>query len=66
MLISYNARDDGFSLDSFQIEYDQHMTANRFMATQNMIDSRQSVVVTWSPVPLHTFVKPECQQLCPQ
>ena len=45
-LISYNACDDGITRDSFQIEYGQHMTANRFMAAQNAIDSCRSVVVT--------------------
>ena len=59
-LISYNARDDGFTRDSFQIEYGQHMTANRFMAVQNSIDSRRSVVVTWSLILLHSFVTPAC------
>ena len=34
-LISYNARDNGITRDSFQIEYGQHMTANRFMAAQS-------------------------------
>ena len=59
-LISYNARDNGFSSDTFQIEYGQHMTTNRFMAAQNTIDSRRSVIVTWSPIRLHSFVMPEC------
>ena len=35
-LISYNARDNGITRNSFQIEHGQHMTANRFMASQTI------------------------------
>ena len=45
-LISYNAHDDGIIRDSFQIEYGQYRTANRFMAAQNAIDSHRVVVMT--------------------
>ena len=57
-LISYNAYDDGITRDSFQIEYGQHMNANRFLTAQNSIDSRRSVVVTWSLIPIHSFMMP--------
>ena len=58
-LISYNARDDGITRDSFEIECGQHMMTNWFMAAQNAIDSRRSVVVTWSLIPMHSFMMPE-------
>ena len=65
-LISYNAQDDGISCDTFQIEYGQHMTANRFMATQNAINSRRSVVVTWWLIQLHSFMMLDSQPSCLQ
>ena len=49
-LISYNACDDGITRDTFEIEYGQYITANRFMPAQNAIDSHCTIIVTWSPV----------------
>ena len=49
-LISYNACDDGITKDTFEIEYGQYITANRFMPAQNAIDSHCTIIVTWSPV----------------
>ena len=65
-LISYNAHNEGITRDSFQIEYGQHMIANRFVAAQNSIYSHRSVVVTWSLIPLHSLVMPDCQLSYPQ
>ena len=65
-LISYNTCNDGITRDSFQIEYGQHVTANRFMAAHYAIDCHRSVVVPWLPIPLHSYMTLECRLSYPQ
>ena len=61
-LVSYNIRNDGQNQDTLQVEQGHLITPTKFMGTTLAIDPKCSVVVTWTPVHIHSFGTPEFQQ----
>ena len=49
-LISYNVRTDGIQQDCLYIEQGHLMTPTTFMTYSMVVDPRQSVVITWTPI----------------
>ena len=49
-LVSYNVRTDGIQQDCLYIEQGHLMTPTTFMTYSMVIDPRQSIVVTWTPI----------------
>ena len=65
-LISYNVRNDGDKQDCLYIEQGQFLNPSSFKAESMAIDPQRSVVVTWTPVPLHHLQQQPSQRWCPQ
>ena len=53
-LVSYNVRTDGIQQDCLYIEQGHLMTPTTFMTYLMVIDPRQSVVVTWTPIKMYS------------
>ena len=56
-LVSYNIRNDGFQQDCLYIEQGHLMTSTTFMTYSMAIDPRKSVVVTWTPIRMHSTLQ---------
>ena len=64
-LISYNVRNDGAQQDCLYIEQGHLMTPTTFMTHSMAIDTRRSVVVSWTPVRLCSMLLQGSPTLCP-
>ena len=53
-LISYNVRNDGAQQDCLYIEQGHLMTPTQFMTYSMVVDPQKTVVVTWTPIPIHS------------
>ena len=53
-LVSYNVRNDGMHQDCLYIEQGHLMTPTTFMTYSMVVDPRQSVVVTWTPIKMYS------------
>ena len=56
-LISYNVRTDGIQQDCLYIEQGHLMTPTTFMTYSMVVDPRQSVVVTWTPIKMSSTLQ---------
>ena len=56
-LVSYNVRTDRFQQDSLYIEQGHLMTPTTFMTYSMAIDPRKTVVVTWTPIRMHSLLQ---------
>ena len=56
-LLSYNVRTDGIQQDCLYIEQGHLMTPTTFMTYSMVIDPRQSVVVTWTPIKRYSMLQ---------
>ena len=65
-LISYNVRNDGDKQDCLYIEQGQFLNPSSFKAHSMAIDPQRTVVVTWTPVPLHHLQLQKSQHWCQQ
>ena len=63
-LISYNVRNDDAQQDCLYIEQGHLMTPTTFMMHSMAIDSRHSVVVSWTPVRLCSMLQQGSPPLC--
>ena len=64
-LVSYNIRNDGAQQDCLYIEQGQLMTPTTFMTYSMAVDPWKTVVVTWTPVRMHSMLQQRSQQLSP-
>ena len=62
-LISYNVRNDGLQQDCLYIEQGHLMTLTTFMTYSMAVDPRKTVVVTWTPVRMHSMLQQGSQPL---
>ena len=62
-LISYNVRNDGLQQDCLYIEQGHLMTPTTFMTYSMAVDPRKTVVVTWTPVRMHSMLQQGSQPL---
>ena len=62
-LISYNVRNDGLQQDCLYIEQGHLMTPTMFMTYSMAVDPRKTVVVTWTPVRMHSMLQQGSQPL---
>ena len=53
-LVSYNVRNDGMQQDCLYIEQGHLMIPTTFMTYSMVINPRQSVVVTWTPIKMYS------------
>ena len=56
-IVSYNIRNDGSQQDCLYIEQGHLMTPTTFMTYSMAIDPRKSVVVTWTPIRMHSTLQ---------
>ena len=56
-LVSYNVRTDGMQQDCLYIEQGHLMTPTTFMTYLMALDPRKTVVVTWTPVRMHSMLQ---------
>ena len=54
-LVSYNVHTDGLQQDCLYIEQGHLMTPTTFMTYLMAIDPRKTVVVTWTPIQMHSM-----------
>ena len=64
-LISYNIRNDGSQQDCLYIEQGHLMTPTTFMTYSMVVDPWKTVMVTWTPVKMHSMLQRGSQQLSP-
>ena len=64
-LVSYNVRNDGFQQDCLYVEQGHLMTPTTFMTYSMAIDPRKSVVVTWTPIRMHSTLQQGFQPSSP-
>ena len=62
-LISYNVRNDGLQQDCLYTEQGHLMTPTMFMTYSMAVDPRKTVVVTWTPVRMHSMLQQGSQPL---
>ena len=62
-LISYNIHKDGSQQDCLYIEQGHLMTPTMFMTYLMAVDLRKTVVVTWTPVKMHSMLQQGSQPL---
>ena len=62
-LVSYNIRKDGSQQDCLYIEQGHLMTPTMFMTYSMAVDPRKTVVVTWTPVKMHSMLQQGSQPL---
>ena len=62
-LISYNVRNDGLQQDCLYIEQGHLMTPTMFMTYSMAVDPHKTVVVTWTPVRMHSMLQQGSQPL---
>ena len=62
-LVSYNIRKDGSQQDCLYIEQGHLMTPTTFMTYLMAVDPRKTVVVTWTPVKMHSMLQQGSQPL---
>ena len=62
-LVSYNIRNDGSQQDCLYIEQGHLMTPTMFMTYLMVVDPRKTVVVTWTPVKMHSMLQQGSQPL---
>ena len=62
-LISYNVRNDGLHQDCLYIEQGHLMTPTMFMTYSMAVDLCKTVVVTWTPVRMHSMLQQGSQPL---
>ena len=60
-LVSYNVRNDGSQQDCLYIEQGHLMTPTMFMTYSMVIDLRKSVVVSWTPIRMHSTLQQDSQ-----
>ena len=53
-LVSYNVHTDGAQQDCLYIEHGHLMPPTTFMTYSMVVDPRQAVVVTWTPIRLYS------------
>ena len=53
-LLSYNVHTDGIQQDCLYIEQGHLMTPTTFMTYSMVIDPRQSIIVTWTPIKMYS------------
>ena len=64
-LVSYNIRNNGSQQDCIYIEQGHLMTPTTFMTYSIAVDPQKSVIVTWTPVRMHSMLQQGSQQLSP-
>ena len=57
MLVSYNVRTDGLQQDCLYIEQGHLMTPTTFMTYSMVIDPHKTIVVTWTPIRMHSLLQ---------
>ena len=62
-LVSYNIRNDGSQQDCLYIEQGHLMTPTMFMTYSMAVDPWKTVVVTWTPVKMHSMLQQGSQPL---
>ena len=60
-LVSYDVRNDGLQQDFLYIEQGHLMTPTMFMTYSMAIDPRKTVIITWTPVRMHSMLQPGSQ-----